>query len=112
MTDNEISFHFIKAPDCKDFAVDGAFGGLSAYGKIVVSLYSERPAIPKTVFHDISDDNMIGPEKTYKRESKNGFVRIVQCCAYFDLQSAISFHKWLGAQIDEAKKLGVRSDGK
>jgi hypothetical protein len=114
VTDKEVRFHFIKSHDCKDFGVDGAFGGLSAPGKIVAAFYTERPPIPKETVHDILEVQTegsplaaIGPEKLDKRDSRDGFIRVVQSVAYFDLRSAESFHEWLGKMIEEAKKVGI-----
>jgi hypothetical protein len=106
VTDVEVRFHFLKAHDCKDFAVDGAFGGISGSGKIVAAFYTERPAIPTETVHNIQDGTL-GSEIMDQRIVKKGLVRIVQSVAYFDLSSAISFHNWLGEKISEVKKLGA-----
>ena len=106
MTDGEVRFYFLKAHDCKDFAVDGVFGGISGSGKIIAAFYTERPAIPTETVHIIQDGEL-GPEKTEQRIVKHGLIRTIQSVAYFELKTAIAFHNWLGEKITEAKKLGV-----
>ncbi|WP_442754488.1 hypothetical protein ACNHKD_16060 [Methylocystis sp. JAN1] len=104
MSNQEVTFHFIKANDCKDIAVDGAFGGISVSGKIAAAIYSERPPIPKSVTHAV-DGNSLGPELEDKREVRDGPVRSVNAVLYFDLASATSFRDWLDGKIKELSRL-------
>lgn len=98
MTDGEVRFYFLKAHDCKDFTVDGAFGGISGSGKIIAAFYTERPAIPNEIVHNIQDGEL-GPENIGQRIEKNGIIRNVQSIAYFEIKTAIAFHNWLGDKI-------------
>lgn len=104
MANNELKFQFIKSPDCRDFPVDGAFGGIAPSGKIVAAFYSERPVIPAVTVQPVTPTGL-GPEIIEKREQREGLVRSVHGVAYFDMQSAIAFRDWLNAKIDELGKI-------
>lgn len=101
MQPTEIKFNFIKAPECKEFGVDGAFGGISVSGRIVAAVYTERPPVPTCVVHSIDSDGKLGDEIVDRRESKDGMIRVIQAVLYFDLNSAVGFRDWLEKKINE-----------
>jgi len=104
MTKQEVQFHFIKSPDYKEVLVDGAFGGISAVGRIVAAVYSERPFIPKSVVYEI-DGNVLGKELPEMRESKDGLIRSIGAILYFDRASAVAMRDWLTQKIEELDAL-------
>ena len=110
----ELSFHYIKAPDHHEIKVDGAIGGPSPFGNnIVVSVYSERAPIPRTVVYEAVDlgneRQEVGQELVDRREGRDGVVRVVQATLHMDLAKAKVFNKWLGNHIKEVEK---RESGK
>lgn len=70
-----------------------------------MSVYTERPPIPRTIAHTVGEDGEVGDELVDERETKEGMVRIVQDTLYLDLPTAIALYQWLGSQIERFKEL-------
>ncbi|HUF57634.1 MAG TPA: hypothetical protein VMM55_13855 [Thermohalobaculum sp.] len=48
--DDELSFHYIKSPNCSEVVVHGAFGGINrATGQLHMAIFAERPPIPQVI---------------------------------------------------------------
>ncbi|MCI0598508.1 MAG: hypothetical protein L0Y60_03145 [Beijerinckiaceae bacterium] len=105
METKEVKFHFIKAPDYKEFSPNGMFGGHCPNGDICVALYSERLPIPEEIVYAI-DGNILGQEIKEKRVGKVDYVRIVQAVIQLDLSVAKSFVEWLQERINESENAG------
>ncbi len=93
----QLQFDFIKSPQYREIHVDGAFGGLTPRGLVSMSLYSERFAIPQSVWHDISKDGQISGE--VRREGRKAIIRSVDATVIFDLETARAMHSWLSRAI-------------
>jgi hypothetical protein len=100
-----VEFHYIKGNAFRVVHVDGAMGGITPAGLIFVSLYSERPAIPQIMVHDVTETGQIGPERSEERVSKKGIVREIEVGATMSVETAANFVKWLQDRIDLVKKL-------
>jgi hypothetical protein len=103
-----VEFHYIKSNEFRVVHVDGAMGGITPAGLIFVSLYSERPAIPQVMVHEVTEEGQIGPERLEERVGKKGVVREIEVGATMSLETAINFVKWLQDRIDLVNK--VKSD--
>jgi hypothetical protein len=87
---------------------DGVFGGPSPRGLITLSFYSERVALPRRSRIPVKD-GVPGPEEIL--ETKGGIFREIEATVIMDFASALSFHEWLGVQVNEtAKQLGLSQD--
>ena len=96
-----VTFHYQKAPDCRETVVTGAFGGVNPQtGQMHMALYAERPPIPVSVTHALGEDRALGDEILNMRESKRDFVRVVQTVVHMDINAALAMHAWLGRHID------------
>ncbi len=93
-----IQFDYIKTNNYKECLIDGAHGGITPSGKVQISFYNERPPIPKSIVHEITDDGKLGKEVS--RESRDAIVRNVELTAYLDPKAAIALHSWLGKQLE------------
>jgi hypothetical protein len=87
---------------------DGVFGGPSPRGLITMSFNNERVALPRRSRIPIKD-GVAGPEEIL--ETKGGIFREIETTVMMDIASALSFHEWLGVQVNEVvKQLGLSQD--
>ena len=100
-----VEFHYIKSNAFRVVHMDGAMGGITPAGLIFVSLYSERPAIPQTMVHELTEEGQIGAERTEERVGKKGVVREIEIGAQMSVETAVNFVKWLQDRIELVKKL-------
>ena len=98
----KIQFDYIKTNSYKECLVDGAFGGITPSKRVQISLFSERPPIPKSITHELSDDGKLGKE--IDRDTRDAIIRSVEFTAYMDAKTAVSLYEWLGRQLEH---LGV-----
>jgi len=99
-----IRFHYLKSTQYRVIHVDGAIGQTTPLGYIHMSLYSERPSIPREQVQQLKEDGSLGeaiPEETVSRE---GIVREMEVDAIMDINVAQSLKDWLDKQIKELKK--------
>jgi len=107
----ELKFYYIKSPQHLEVKVDGALGGPTPTGDgIVMSIYTERNAIPQVQVFNITDEGALGEELPESREGKVGVVRSVQTSLHLSLGQAKSIHDWLGKQIEQIEAGGNRSN--
>ncbi len=86
--------------------INGAQGGISPQGEIVINFYMERNALPNSQTYQIESDNIASKEiESEPSDLKNSFVRIIENGVIMNYQSAKEIHKWLGKHIDELEKL-------
>ena len=93
----KIQFDYIKTTNYKECHIDGAFGGITPSQKLQVSLFSERPPIPKSITNELHDDGKLGKEVS--RDTRDAIIRNVEVTAYMDRTVAISLYEWLGKQL-------------
>lgn len=103
---NEVKFKYIFEKDYNPKYVNGAYGGVSPTGEIVVNFYLERIPIPYEDTHELKDNGQIG--ELIKREPNDieqSVIRYVQNGVILSLEQAKALHSWLGANIKEAESL-------
>lgn len=105
-TPSKIEFHYIKSNYFRVIYAEGAYGGINPRGNITFSFYNERNAIPqvsevsvkadeKGILKSTSDEKVIA--------TRNGVVRELEVEISMNLETAISFHDWLGQRIEMLK---------
>ena len=101
----KIDFHYEKSNLFRVVHVDGALGGPTPQGKILVSVYSERLPLPKVITQELKPDGSLGGETD--RVSRGGIFREVEVALMMDRNVAESIREWLGDKIrelDEARE--------
>lgn len=93
-----LTFHYIKATDFRTIHVDGAIGGPTPQGLLHVSLWAQRPAIPREVVQAITPEGKLGDE--ISRQGREGITRELQVDAMLTLGAAKEVHQWLGRHIE------------
>lgn len=106
MMSNEIKFKYIFEEDYNPKYVNGAFGGVSPLGEIIVNFYLERIPLPYEDIHELNDNGQIGIMKERKPEDFNTImIRYIQSGIVLSLEQAKSIHSWLGNNIKEAERI-------
>ncbi|NQT61286.1 MAG: hypothetical protein HQ557_20145 [Bacteroidetes bacterium] len=105
----EIMIKYIFPDDHNPKYTNGAVGGVSPRGDIVVNFYFERQPIPNKDFHNVTPEGTLGD--LIDRDPKNFndiIIRYIQNGVVFDLENALTFHKWLGDRINELSQAKKR----
>lgn len=57
-----VRIEFERSPSYRLIAADGAWGGPTPRGRILVNFFVDVPTSPLSVTHGLSDDGQLGPE--------------------------------------------------
>ncbi|SNB48049.1 hypothetical protein [Geobacter sp. DSM 9736] len=102
----EVTFKYVFSYNYNPVYVNGAHGGVSPRGEIVVNFYLERPALPNSITHEINPNGTIGSETAQEPEDlKNSLVRFVSDGVILNYESARNIHHWLGERIKELEAI-------
>lgn len=97
-----VAFDYLKAPNFQSLRADGVIGGITPSGRIHMAVYSERPAIPRRLTHEINEDGKLG--KIVEVQSRDSIVREMSADVFLDLHAAEKINEWLSQQIEDLKK--------
>lgn len=89
----EVTFHMLKGPSYQTHYMDGAVGGITPHGKIHISFYLERGAVPKSVVHEVDENGVLGHQVSVDR--KRGIIREMNCGVILDVKVARDLRDWL-----------------
>lgn len=96
----EITFKYVFNYNYNPTYVNGAHGGISPRGEVVVHFYLERPALPSSLTHEVTLQGGIGPETAVEPEDlANSMVRFIDTGIVMNYDNARMFHVWLGEQL-------------
>jgi hypothetical protein len=102
----EMKFKYIFTYDYNPVYVNGAHGGISPRGELVVNFYLERPPLPNSITHEITQAGGIGPETEVDPEDLNrSLVRQVTNGVVLNYHTARELHYWLGEKLKEMEAL-------
>jgi len=102
----QITFKYIFTYDYNPQYINGAHGGVSPRGELVVNFYLERPPLPNSVTHEINQNGTIGNESGVDPADLNSsLVRYVSTGVVLSLQTARDLHSWLGDKVRELEAL-------
>lgn len=102
----QITFKYLFPEDYDPIYVNGAHGGISPRGEIVVNFYLERPALPRAISHEINPNGTIGGETAVEpADFKASLVRSIENGVIMNYQSAREFHLWLGERLRELESM-------
>ncbi len=107
MEERSIEFQYIFSDDYNPIYCNGAYGGVSTQGEIIVNFYLERMPIPNKMTHKLNADGTLGRvEKTDPDTLDSKVIRFVSSGIILSESSAKSIYNWLGSKINEleAKK--------
>ncbi|QXE92485.1 hypothetical protein [Geomonas subterranea] len=99
---NEMTFKYIFTYDYNPIYVNGAHGGISPRGELVINFYLERQPLPNSISHEITPTGTIGPETAVEpSDLGRSLVRQVINGVVVNHQTARELHFWLGEKLKE-----------
>ncbi|MBJ6723300.1 hypothetical protein [Geomesophilobacter sediminis] len=102
----EMTFKYIFTYDYNPVYVNGAHGGVSPRGELVMNFYLERQPLPNALGYEINQNGTIGAETTVEPEDlQRSLVRHVANGVVVNLQTARDLHFWLGEKIKEMEAM-------
>jgi hypothetical protein len=96
-----VDFYYLKSPAFHTIHVDGAHGGLTPNGYLSMSLYSERPPIPRRTVQKLTEEGKLGEEIVNERESKEGVIRQIEVNVLMSTEVVANLRNWLNLQLAE-----------
>lgn len=106
MAEPKVRFKYIYPDDYNTPYCNGAWGGVTPKGEIVMNLFTERLPIPQEQIHPLLETGRLGdPEKD--DDDHVTIIRYITGGAIMNLQSAKDLHEWLDkfiTQIETASK--------
>jgi len=103
---NEMTFKYIFQYDYNPIYVNGAHGGISPRGELVMNFYLERQPLPNSIVHEITPAGTIGPETAVDpSDLTRSLVRQVINGVVVNYQTARELHYWLGEKLKEMEAL-------
>ena len=104
-------YHYIKTNDFRSVFVTGAIGGPTVLGLLDMNVFIDRPAIPTSTKHAITEKQTIGEEVS--KVVREGSIREVQIGLLMDINVARAIKGWLDSnililekQLNDINKLG------
>jgi len=102
----EITFKYIFNYGYNPTYVNGAQGGFSPRGEMVIHFYLERQPLPESLTHEISPEGAVGREVSVEPEDLSGsMVRFVDTGVVMSYENARLFHLWMGDKLREIEEL-------
>ncbi len=96
----EMTFKYIFTYDYNPVYVNGAHGGISPRGELVMNFYLERPPLPNAITHEITPVGGIGAETEVEpSDLGRSLVRHVTNGVVLNYNTARDLHYWLGEQL-------------
>lgn len=105
-----VSFSYKISPNFTMYPVDGAHGGLTPKGEIIMNVFHERHAIPKKTVYEINPNGSLG--EIVEKEEKKSIIRDVPFGLSMSPKTARGLAKWLTEKADEFDKIVSQSDEK
>lgn len=103
---NEMTFKYIFQYDYNPVYVNGAHGGISPRGELVMNFYLERQPLPNAITHEITQAGTIGPETEVEpSDLTRSLVRQVINGVVVNYNTARELHYWLGEKLKEMEAL-------
>ena len=102
----EIKFKYIFNYSYNPVYINGAQGGVSPRGELIMNFYLERMPLPESITHEINQNGTIGSESdTEPEDLKNSMVRVIENGVILNYQNARELHFWMGERIKEMEAL-------
>lgn len=102
----ELTFKYIYNYTYNPVYANGAHGGISPRGELVMNFYLERPPLPEEIRHEINPNGTIGAvtgEEPHNLGSS--MVRFIDSGVILNYESARNIHYWIGERLKEMEAL-------
>ena len=102
----EIKFKYLFNYGYNPTYVNGAQGGFSPRGEMVINFYLERQPLPETISHEITPEGAIGKETSVEpSDLAKTMVRFIDTGVVMSYENARVFHAWLGEKLNEMEQM-------
>ncbi|MBK5275327.1 MAG: hypothetical protein JJE30_09790 [Desulfuromonadales bacterium] len=102
----EITFKYIFNYGYNPSYVNGAQGGFSPRGEMVINFYLERQPLPESISHEITPEGAIGRETGAEpADLGQSMVRYIDTGVVMNYENARVFHAWMGEKLREVEEL-------
>jgi len=102
----EITFKYVFNYGYNPSYVNGAQGGFSPRGELVINFYLERQPLPESISHEITPQGAIGRETAVEPENlASSMVRFIDTGVVMNYENAKVFHAWMGEKLREVEEL-------
>jgi hypothetical protein len=101
----KVRFDYIKSSHFKVIHVNGVYGGNTAHGEIMMSVWNERYAIPKQVAYELRGDGQLGEEIPEDRVTRDAIVREVEASLVMSIETAKQVRDWLDEKVTAMSKI-------
>jgi len=108
----EITFKYVFNYGYNPTYVNGAQGGFSPRGEMVINFYLERQPLPEAISHEITPEGSIGKETGAEpKDLAQSMVRFIDTGVVMSYENARVFHAWMGEKLREVEELSkARND--
>jgi hypothetical protein len=102
----EIKFKYVFNYGYNPAYVNGAQGGFSPRGEMVINFYLERQPLPESICHEITPDGAIGNEIAVEpKDLAQSMVRYIDTGVVMSYENAKVFHAWMGEKLREVEEM-------
>jgi hypothetical protein len=102
----ELTFKYVFNYSYNPSYVNGAQGGFSPRGEMVINFYLERQPLPESITHEITHEGAIGRETGVEPPNLAGsMVRFIDTGVVMSYENAKVFHAWMGDKLREVEEM-------
>jgi hypothetical protein len=103
---NELTFKYVFNYGYNPTYVNGAQGGFSPRGEMVINFYLERQPLPEAISHEITPEGAIGRETSVDpADLATSMVRFIDTGVVMSYENAKVFHAWMGDKLREVEEM-------
>jgi hypothetical protein len=103
---SELTFKYVFNYGYNPTYVNGAQGGFSPRGEMVINFYLERQPLPDAITHEITLEGAIGRETGVEPKNlANSMVRFIDTGVVMSYENAKVFHAWMGDKLREVEEM-------
>jgi hypothetical protein len=99
---DRITFRYVKSPDYRIVGANGAAGGLTPQGDLLVSFFVESAAFPEETTHEVGPDGKLGAQRDAAQPGPPVVERHLQVGVLLSRPQAAALADWIRARLDEA----------
>ena len=103
----KLQISYKESPHYRVVHANGAYGGVSPLGELVMALYSERMQFPGRAVIRFDGNGVPSPEEF---QIDQGVVREIEVGVMLDLKSAKSLAEWLDQKIAVLERITKSSE--
>lgn len=103
----KLQISYKESPHYRVVHANGAYGGVSPLGELVMALYSERMQFPDRAVIRFDSNGIPSPEEF---QIEQGVVREIEVGVMLDLKSAKSLAEWLEQKIAVLERISKSSE--